>query len=224
MRHDPSGPAPENRREGPALSVEAIRKALAGPLPGPAAQLRMAPSGRRVDPLDGTNWKQAAVLVLLYPVGGELRFPLTRRHDDLPHHPGQISLPGGSLEKDEGPEEAALRETAEELGVDPAGIEILGRLSPLKIPPSRFEIVPFVGYLPERPVFLVESREVAELFEAPLSILSEREATGVEEWDLRGGPSSVPFWKIGGHKVWGATAMVLAELATVLECSGNGRR
>ncbi len=200
----------------PDAVIETLRKALAGRLPGRSAQERMAPSTRRLEIPDRTNWKMAAVLILLYPVDGEIFFPLTRRHEGLPHHPGQISLPGGSLEIGEGPEEAALRETAEELGIDSAAIEILGRLTPLKIPPSGFEIDPFVGYLPERPRFVPEEREVVEIIETSLNLLSSREATAVEERVLRGGPSAVPYWKVGGHKVWGATAMVLAELGELL--------
>jgi len=203
-------------KASPETVVETLRRALAGRLPGLPAQERMAPSTRRLEILDRTHWKRAAVLILLYPVDGELRFPLTRRHEGLPHHPGQISLPGGSLEKGEGPEEAALRETAEELGIDSSAIEILGRLTPLKIPPSGFEIDPFVGYLPARPRFVPEEREVVEVIEASLDLLSSKEAIGIEERQLRGGLSAVPYWKIAGHKVWGATAMVLAELGELL--------
>lgn len=176
----------------------------------------MVPSIRRKESLDRPNWKRAAVLILLYPVEGGLYFPLTRRREDLPHHPGQISLPGGSLEAGEEAAQAALRETAEELGIDSSRVELLGRLSSLKIPPSGFEIDPFVGYLPEKPRFVPEIREVAEVIEAPLSSLLTDDAMCVEEWELRGGPSTVPFWKIGDHKVWGATAMVLAELGEAL--------
>jgi len=197
-------------------SLDALRRALTRPLPGAVAHERMMPAIRRLESLDRPYWKKASVLLLLYPVGEELHFPLTLRRDDLPHHAGQISLPGGSLEADEGPEAAALRETAEELGVDPTDIEIIGRLSPLKIPPSGFEISPFVGFVPSRPVFVPEAREVAEIIETPLSLLAAADAIGVEEWELRGGRSAVPFWRIGGHKVWGATAMVLSELAALL--------
>ena len=211
-------PDPREDRGGKPLgiSVEALRLALASPLPGLAAQERMAPAIRRLEMQARTNWKKASVLVLLYPVDGELRFPLTRRHEGLPHHAGQISLPGGSLEAGEGPEEAALRETSEELGIDSGAIEILGRLSPLKIPPSGFEIDPFVGFLPRRPHFVPEEREVVEIIEASLGLLAVPDAVGIEDWELRGGKSAVPFWRIGGHKVWGATAMVLAELAELL--------
>lgn len=176
------------------------------------------PSIRRRENFERPAWRRAAVLVLLYPGEGGLRFPLTRRREDLPHHPGQISLPGGSVEAGEGPEEAALRETAEELGVRPSEVEILGRLSPLKVPPSGFEIDPFVGFIPSRPDFAPQESEVAELIEAPLGLLSSPEALCVEEWELRSGPSTVPFWQIGGHKIWGATAMILAELAALLPC------
>ena len=192
-----------------------LRAALRGALPGMKAQELMMPSIRRLESFDRPAWRKAAVLILLYPVDGKLYFPLTLRGEDLLHHAGQVSLPGGSLERGESAEEAALRETSEEIGVDPSRVEMLGRLSPLKIPPSGFEIEPFVGSIPFRPAFVPEEGEVADIIEAPFSLLSSDEAFAVEEWELKNGRSSVPFWTIGGHKVWGATAMVLAELAAI---------
>ncbi|HUX39217.1 MAG TPA: CoA pyrophosphatase [Rectinemataceae bacterium] len=192
-----------------------LKAALLGSLPGMRAHELMMPSIRRLESLDRPAWRKAAVLILLYPIDGRLFFPLTLRRDDLLHHAGQISLPGGSLEEGESPEEAALRESSEEIGVDPSNVEMLGRLSPLKIPPSGFEIDPFVGSVPFRPHFVPEEREVACIIEAPLSMLTSDEAYAVEEWELKGGRSTVPFYTIGGHKVWGATAMVLAELAEI---------
>ena len=196
-----------------------IRDALHGPLPGLPAQMRMAPvprpgTERILDP--APDCRHAGVLVLLYPNNGGLCLVLTLRTDLLDHHRGQISFPGGSTEPGETVVEAALRETHEELAVDPAGLEVLGQLTPLYIPPSRFCIYPSVAFAPERPGFVPEQGEVAEVIEVPLAHLLDPETVREETWTIRDLPVRVPFYQIGPHKVWGATAMVLAELTRLL--------
>jgi 8-oxo-dGTP pyrophosphatase MutT (NUDIX family) len=197
--------------------VDRLRVALRGPLPGLVAQLRMVPERRRVEAVEPRQWRRAAVLVLLYPGVSGPSLPLTLRHAELREHAGQVSFPGGSLEEDEGIEDAALREAREEIGVDPGSIEILGRLTALRIPHSGFEIDPVLAWTPHPPRFVLEANEVAELIELPYARLVEPDAVGQEERELRGGRSVVPFWRAGGHRVWGATAMVLAELAAMVE-------
>lgn len=211
----PSVSARDGGLPGERLAA-ALKRVLSGTLPGFPAQERMAPAVRRFQSFEGREWRPAAVLVLLHPGAAGLRFPLTVRRDTLPHHAGQVSLPGGSLEPGETPLDAALRETNEELGVELSGLEVLGRLTALKIPPSGFEIVPFVAFLKETPRFEPEEGEVAEVLEMELLDLLDAEAAGVEERDFAGSSYPVPFWRLGSHKVWGATAMVLAELAELL--------
>jgi 8-oxo-dGTP pyrophosphatase MutT (NUDIX family) len=157
------------------------------------------------------------VLVLFYPHDGQIAFPLTRRTETVESHKGQISLPGGAREGDESLRATALRETCEELEVCPDTLEVLGRLSPLYIPPSGFLINPFVAVSPARPNFEPDPMEVAELIETPLSLLLDPATVKWEEWTLRGTAVAVPFFHIYGHKVWGATAMVLSELVTMLQ-------
>jgi 8-oxo-dGTP pyrophosphatase MutT (NUDIX family) len=160
--------------------------------------------------------KQAGVLILLYSLNGRLCFPLTKRGDDVEFHKGQISLPGGAQEGGESLSQTALREAQEEIGVDAECVEVLGALSFLYVPPSNFCIQPFVGYVSRRPDFQVEAIEVAELIEAPLETLLDPATARVEEWELRGGVWPIPFYQFGPHKVWGATAMILAEFAAML--------
>jgi 8-oxo-dGTP pyrophosphatase MutT (NUDIX family) len=157
------------------------------------------------------------VLILLYPIEGRLTLPLTRRTETVADHKGQISLPGGAHEAgDESLEWTALRETEEELGVAPRSLEVLGALTALYIPLSGYRIYPYVASCPARPTFCPDPIEVAELLEVPLATLLDPTARREEEWKLRGKSVRVPFFQVGVHKVWGATAMVLSELATLL--------
>lgn len=177
------------------------------------AQAKMKPLPRPDHRTPGREGRprQGAVLLLLYPRQETTHLVLTRRRDDLNSHAGQISFPGGRRERVETLEQAALRETREEVGVHPARISILGQLTPLYIPPSDFEVHPFVGWHEDRPVFVPQPAEVAEILEVPLERLLARETRRQERWKRGGISLDVPFYHIGTHKVWGATAMMLSE-------------
>lgn len=177
------------------------------------AQHRMAPRPRsayRPPPKPG-HPRTGAVLFLLYPQAGQLHFVLTRRTDTLDNHQGQISLPGGRQEPGETLAQTAIRETDEELGIDLKDSMMLGRLASLYIAPSDFDIHPFVALHPARPDFRPAPAEVAELLEVPVEDLLEPAVHQDEDWTIRGHGVWVPFYRIGEHKVWGATAMVLSE-------------
>jgi len=202
------------------LSIATIRRAMARPLPGPRGQMRMTPS-YRLDPdmyrRHSHDCRRGAVLFLLYPWQGELHTVLTVRRPDLPDHPGQVAFPGGARDGNETVVQTALREAHEEVGVDPARVEILGRLTHIYIPPSHFCIQIVVGYTPERPPWQPNPREIALLLEPPLRHFCDR-ANWDEEWRLfQGQMHRIPFFRIGEHKVWGATAMTIAEFITLLE-------
>jgi len=201
------------------ITIEQIQHALARPLPGPAAQVRLAPDYRteqlyQAPPLDARN---AGVLIVLYPHAGELHFPLTRRTDVLASHKGQISLPGGAREEGETLRDTALRETDEEIGVQVDAADVIGHLSTIFVPPSRFLVTPYVATLPARPDFRVTDHEVAELIEVPVALLLDPQVVRRERWTLREVEVDVPFFQIGVHKVWGATAMILSEFAMIIE-------
>ena len=174
---------------GPSIwpSIEDVRRALAGPLPGIEGQIKMAPQPRagqlnRWDRPD--NYREAAVLLLLYPYGpdgpdnSDLHLILTRRPEYPGAHSGQISLPGGRREGEEALQTTALREAEEEVGLVPAMVEMIGQLSPLYTPPSNFYIYPFVAYCAAQPAFQPDAKEVAELIEAPLTLFSTRRFIG----------------------------------------------
>jgi 8-oxo-dGTP pyrophosphatase MutT (NUDIX family) len=199
-------------------TLDDIRAALRKPLPGIAAQIRLAPE-YRIESLRATpsaDARSAGVLLLLYLQDAAWYFPLMKRVDDGLAHSGQISLPGGSQEAGESLRETALREACEEIGAACAGVEVIGQLSPIYIPPSNFLVTPTVGYVAERPAFQCDPREVAELIETPLSTLFDRDVVKREPWALRGMTVEVPFYQIGPHKVWGATAMILSEFSMLL--------
>ena len=200
------------------LSVDDIRAALQKPLPGIAAQIKLAPE-YRLESLRATphaDARAAGVLILLYPFDGAWHFPLMKRVEDGLVHSGQISLPGGAQEAGESLRQTALREACEEIGAACAEVEVLGQLSTIYIPPSNFLVTPTVGCVDRRPAFQLDSREAAELIEVPLSTLFDREVVKREPWSLRGMTVEVPFYQIGPHKVWGATAMILSEFSMLL--------
>ena len=201
-----------------ALTLNDIRAALQKPLPGIAAQIRLAPeyrveSLRAAPPPDA---RPAGVLILLYPHDGAWHFPLMKRVEDGLVHSGQISLPGGSQEAGESLRETALREACEEIGAACAEVEVLGELSTIYIPPSNFLVTPTVGYVDQQPDFRCDPREVDELIEVPLRTLFDRDVVRREPWVLRGATVEVPLYQIGPHKVWGATAMILSEFGMLL--------
>jgi 8-oxo-dGTP pyrophosphatase MutT (NUDIX family) len=205
------------------LTLEDIRAALQQPLPGLAAQIKFAPayrlSGLRNDP--PADARPAGVLILLYPHGSEWHFPLMKRVEDGLTHSGQISLPGGSQEAGESIHETALREACEEVGAACAEVNVLGQLTTIYIPPSNFLVTPTVGQVDHRPDFKCDPREVAELIEVPLSMLFDPNVVKREPWTLRGTQVEVPFFQIGSHKVWGATAMILSEFKMILETAAS---
>lgn len=210
------------------VTIEQIKQALTNPLPGLMGQMKMAPQ-----PPDGgpnrwdtpANCREAGVLLLFYPrSSGEHRYPaelhlaLTRRTEYPGVHSGQISLPGGRREAGEPLPETALRETHEEIGVLPESLELLGHLSPLYTPPSNFCIYPFIAYSPTYPAFQISAKEVAELVETPFRLLLNPAIRKEELWHFQQyGPRRVPFFDVFGHRVWGATAMILSELLTLLD-------
>jgi len=149
----------------------------------------------------------------LYPETGELRFPLIQRSSGLYHHANQIGLPGGALEAGESAIEAALRETREELGIDTEAVEILRELSPLGLAVSGFTVYPVAGYTEKVPVFFPNTAEVARCFTVSLTELLQQEA--LINLNLEDG-RQVPAYKLAGEAVWGATAMILSELADLL--------
>jgi 8-oxo-dGTP pyrophosphatase MutT (NUDIX family) len=172
---------------------------------------------RRMEPPEGISPRPGAVLLLLYPDGADLRLPLTVRSDQLPSHRGEVSLPGGATDpEDTGPVATALRECWEELGVAPESLEVWGALSPIYIPPSNFQITPVTALSLGTPTLNPNSSEVSAVLTVTLRELLDPTRVLVEQWTLRGMEVNVPFFAIAGHKVWGATALILSEFVARL--------
>ena len=199
--------------------INLLEKRLRGPLPGLMAQLKMVtdprPGNKVYHEVEDTSIK-AGVLVLLYPWINRLYLVLTRRTDRVDLHQAQISFPGGRQEEGESSDQTALREAHEEINVPPGSIQILGKLTPLYIPPSNYCIYPIVATANKRPDFKPSMHEVAEVIEVPLDHLLDPKNVRKEEWTIRGVEVLVPFYLFKEQKIWGATAMVLAELVELL--------
>ncbi len=198
--------------------ISVVRDALSAPLPGIEGQLLMAPH-HRAHPeslsVEGRPCKQAAVLVVLTASSDIPHLLLTVRKSTLSNHAGQISLPGGRQEAGEELVDTALRETEEEVGILRQEVEILGRLSPLYIPPSGYCVYPFVGGVRDADP-MPDEREVEQVLLAPTLHLLDplRRRTGIRH--INGRETNVPYFDLCGEIVWGATAMILAEFAHVL--------
>ena len=150
-------------------------------------------------------------MILLFPRNDELHVVLTRRTETV-DHPGQISFPGGSREaEDKSLEETALRETEEELGLDRKSIDVFGELPAVYIPPTNFDVTPFVAATTMPPTYRPDPGEVAEVIEVPVAHFADGNSVR-EAWRLRGQDVLVPLFRFREHKIWGATARMLAML------------
>jgi 8-oxo-dGTP pyrophosphatase MutT (NUDIX family) len=157
----------------------------------------------------------AAVLVGLVPRAEGLQVLLTRRNDDMRHHPGQVSFPGGRIESDDADAAAAaVREAGEEISLFPGQIQPLGYLDPLATI-TGFRVLPLVAIIAPDYVARPDPREVAEVFEVPLAYLLAPENLLRVAMDAGGRPRRVlEFVGRGmpGQKIWGATASILFNL------------
>lgn len=199
--------------------IPRLRERLRRPLPGLDAQMRMAPPIRGRDYFVPPDARRSAVLALLYPHNERLHLAFMKRSEDGRVHGGQICFPGGRCEEsDRDFVHTALRETEEELGIPAQKVAILGSLTELYIPPSNSLVYPTVGYLDHRPTFVPDPVEVAEAVEIEVARFWQEEVRGIHEVDVFNGVYiQAPGYTIDGRLIWGATAMMVAELMAVLE-------
>lgn len=162
---------------------------------------------------EGRKLRPAAVLVPVLPAPDGARVVLTKRSSQLKHHPGQVAFPGGKIEAEDGtPEAAALRESHEEIGLNPASVDILGRLAPHETV-TGFIVTPVLAVIrgPFTPV--PEAGEVEEVFTVPLDHVLDPLRYRVERRRWLGQWRSYYAVPWGPYYVWGATARILRGLA-----------
>ncbi len=171
----------------------------------------------------GEGKPEAAVLIPLYMRDDRLHVVLTKRTDHVEHHKGEISFPGGA--RDPGDEDismTALRESHEEIGLDPRHVELLGRVDQL-ITISQFHVTAFVGALdpsvspyPWRP----QATEVAEVLEVPLDHLLDDSNVVMQDRTRDGVAMRMEAFQFGDHLIWGATARMLRNFLDVVAPRG----
>jgi 8-oxo-dGTP pyrophosphatase MutT (NUDIX family) len=207
-----------------------LSERMAAPLPGLEAQLQMA-SGVRVKAVkhsmpDTSKARIGAVLIALYPdEKGVIRTVLMKRPDYDGTHAGQVSFPGGKQEKEDADVvETALREADEEVNIKPEQVNVIGQLTELYIPPSNFLVHPIVGILEKPPVLIPDKHEVQSIHVPELNYLLRDDIIDEKDIVLRSGfKMRTPYFEVDGHTVWGATAMIIAELKHVFNEIGLDR-
>lgn len=184
----------------------------------PHVENDMIPFGRRsraMEAQSNPNPKLSAVIFLIYPEDGKAKTALILRGTYNGTHSAQIGLPGGKKDPtDVDLEETALRELNEEIGVDGDEVKILGALSEVYIPPSGFLVKPYVGIMDRKPTFRLDPREVEELIEVEIEHLFDEDRVQIGPVEVNNGAMKIkaPYFDVFGHKVWGATAVMLFEL------------
>ena len=170
-------------------------------------------------PVPPAGARPAAVLVPIFEEGGEARIILTKRPDTMPSHQGEIAFPGGKLDPslDADLRAAALREASEEIGLDPAGVEVVAELDSLATVAGRFVLTPFVGLTDGRPDLRRDPVEVVAVFDVAISeLLAAEGSCRVEHWERDGVTRPVYFFDYKGETIWGATARILVGFLELL--------
>ncbi|HRY34101.1 MAG TPA: CoA pyrophosphatase [Bacteroidales bacterium] len=194
-----------------------LRSRMQEALPGEAAQRKMLSSGRFPHWPIPEAYKKSGVLILLYPWQGEAMTLLIRRPEYDGVHSGQIAFPGGKMEEgDENITATALRESQEEVGLNPDKVRILGALTPLYVPPSGYLVHPVIACLEKKPVFRPDPSEVAGIIEIPLKVFFRHETLCEKTVRVKDWSSSVPCYFIDQQIIWGATAMIISEFLELI--------
>jgi len=172
-------------------------------------RLRAVLNAREPVRLEAEDRVPAAVLILIFERAGEPWIVFTRRTHEVKHHKGEISFPGGARDPEDADLRAtALRETWEEIGLDPEAVEIVGEMDDFPTFATNYLVTPIVGVCPPPEAYMHSEFEVGEVLELPVRELAE--GMRIEDWRERGRTHPMFFFESRGHTVWGVTGYILA--------------
>lgn len=166
-------------------------------------RLREILAGIKRDLILDNSLKQSAVLVPLFKKDRDYNILFIKRTENLTHHKGEISFPGGARENNEDLKDTALRETYEEIGLKSRDVDVLGVLDDIRTLSSSFIVTPFIGVIPYPYYFSINKKEVQRIISVPLSFFLENLNTIV--------------WDYDGETIWGGTAFILKNFLSVIE-------
>lgn len=201
---------------------ELLPKIQQSPLIGDEAHFLMAPDERKFSMASyrEKNYQPrlAAVSLLFYPKNQETHIVFIKRAVDLSVHSGQIAFPGGKKEIEDANEEVtALRELAEEVGIHSHQVSVIKKLSPLYVPPSNFEVHPFMLFADTPLTFKPQLSEVAHILEIPLANFLTANAIGERLFHTSYGKNiKCPIYRWQEQMIWGATAMMMSEMREII--------
>lgn len=204
--------------------ADRLKHEISKGLPGTEVQWALASSDRMVRGFPrtpGPDAKEAAVMILLYPVENRIHTTFIQRPEYDGVHGGQISFPGGKRESyDPDLIFTAIRETSEEVGVDPSRISVISTLTPLYIPVSNILVTPVVGWMKKQPEFRHQVEEVVFIIEADIKTLINPSTIKTRPFEIRGEMIDIKYFAYKDFFIWGATAMILNELFAIIR---NGK-
>jgi 8-oxo-dGTP pyrophosphatase MutT (NUDIX family) len=199
--------------------MNAVRKPI-WDLPGFEEKLEHLLRTRRKQLLAPDGLVTAAVLVPLFCENGSKHVLLTKRSEFVEHHKGEISFPGGKVDPtDANMLACALRETSEEIGVNPKDVKVLGELDDFYTVATKFLVIPFVGMIPYPYEFRTSAREISGLLRVPLDVFFDPSRRSEQMWEINGQSVEVISYRWKEHNIWGATARILKHFTEVVEQS-----
>ncbi|MBA4321417.1 MAG: coenzyme A pyrophosphatase [Odoribacter sp.] len=200
--------------------ADKLRTEISKGLPGTEVQWALASSDRMIKgfpKIPREDSAAAAVMILLYPKDDLIYTTFIQRPAYDGVHGGQISFPGGKKEaSDTDLIHTAIREVSEEIGVDSTEINVISTLTPLYIPVSNIVVTPVVGWTDRLPIFTRQEEEVVFIIEADIRTLIDPSIIKVKPFEIRGEMIDIKYFDYKNNVIWGATAMILHELFTIL--------